>query len=197
MTRISVARTLSLIGHPAILTPAAALLSAMDRSASIKALQLLVVVSFFLGVSVMAYSWIQVRSGRWVHVDASMPRERRQLHLALSLLFFGAAVLLCLFGQPQAMVLGPSLCGLLIVVASLLRHRLKVSLHAGFAVFAASLLWPNVAGTFIVLLLALAVSWSRLALRRHTSQEVVVGLLLGGAMGSAFHVIGSMLSFSC
>jgi membrane-associated phospholipid phosphatase len=37
-----------------------------------------------------------------------------------------------------------------------------------------------------MLLLAAAVSWSRLALRRHTGAEVTAGLLAGAAAGSAF-----------
>jgi membrane-associated phospholipid phosphatase len=191
MTRIFLARTLSIIGHPAILTPVAAVLSAVTTSAPAKTLQLLVLVSLCLGVSITAYSWIQVRSGRWLHVDASVPRERRQLHWALLLLFWGVAAALWLSGQPQRLALGPACCGLLIVLASLLRHWLKMSLHASFAVFAAALLWPDVAGTSILLILALAVAWSRLTLRRHTRQEVAVGLLLGGTIGIAFNVVSA------
>ena len=189
MLRTCVARTLSLIGHPAILTPVAALLSAMNNNAPAKALQLLIFVSLCLGVSVITYSWIQVRSGRWLHVDASVPGERRQLHSVLLLLFFGIAIFLWLSGQSQRMVLGPTFCGVLIVFASLFRHWLKISLHASFAVFAASLLWPDVVSTSVVLFLALAVSWSRLALHRHTRQEVAIGLLLGGSTGLAFNVV--------
>ena len=191
MIRSFIARTLSLIGHPALLTPVAALLSAMINNAPANALQLLIFVSCCTSASVITYCWIQVRSGRWLHVDASLPRERRQLHSVLSLLFFGIAISLWLFGQSQRIVLGPAFCGLLIVFASLCRHFLKISLHASLAVFAASLLWPNVVSTSVFLLLALAVSWSRLALHRHTRQEVVIGLLLGGTTGLAFNVVSS------
>lgn len=191
MTRTFIARALSLIGHPAILTPAAAILSAMSHSAPAKALQLLILVSLCLGAGVFAYSWLQVRSGRWQHVDASVPGERRQLHAVLLLLFFAAAASLWLSGQPPRLVLGPAFCGLLIVLASLFRRWLKMSLHASFAVFAAALVWPHVASTFLVLLLALAVSWSRLVLHRHTRQEVVIGLLSGGTTGLAFNVVAT------
>lgn len=186
-----IARALSIIGHPAILTPIAAVLSAMTASAPAKTLQVLVLVSLCLGASITAYSWIQVRSGRWLHVDASVPRERRQLHWVLLLLFWGVAAALWLAGQPQRLALGPAFCGVLIVLAALLRQWLKMSLHASFAVFAAALLWPDVGSTSFVLVLALAVGWSRLALGRHTRQEVAVGLLMGGTMGIAFNLVSA------
>ncbi|MCC2971490.1 hypothetical protein [Massilia sp. IC2-476] len=191
MRRTLVARTLSLICHPALLTPVAAILSVLTKSGSKLALPLLIPVSLFLGVSVVTYSWIQVRSGHWRHVDASVPRERRQLHTVLLLLFLGVAAVLWVAGQPLRMVLGTACCGLLIVLAWLCRDRLKVSLHASFAIFAAALLWPDMASTTVVLLLALAVSWSRLVLGRHTRQEVVVGLLSGGMTGLAFNLVSS------
>jgi membrane-associated phospholipid phosphatase len=78
-----------------------------------------------------------------------------------------------------------------VVMASLLRRWLKLSLHAAFAVFAASLLWPSVMAVVGLLALAVAVAWSRLVLRRHTLGEVVVGLLAGGAAGVGFHLIAN------
>jgi len=191
MTQTRVARTLSLMGHPAILTPAAAIVSAMTKNASTQALQLLVLVPVCLGVSVITYSWIQVRTGRWQHVDASVPQERRQLHSVLLLLFLGVVAGLWVSGQPLRMILGPASCGLMILFVWLFRRRLKISLHASFAIFAAALLWPDMESTSAVLLLALAVSWSRLVLRRHTRQEVVFGLLSGGIIGLAFNLVSS------
>jgi membrane-associated phospholipid phosphatase len=80
------------------------------------------------------------------------------------------------------------LAGAVVVLASLLRRWLKLSLHAAFAVLAAALLWPAVLATLGVLALAAGVGWSRLVLQRHTRQEVVAGLLAGAAAGVAFRV---------
>jgi hypothetical protein len=139
-----------------------------------------------IALCVIAYSLVQVRAGRWSHVDASVPRERSQLNLVLCMLLFGAAGLLWWSGQPRLLSLGLGLGGAMVVAAQLLRRWLKLSLHAAFAVFAAALWWPNAAGAAVVLLLAAAVSWSRLALRRHTGIEVTAGLLAGAAAGCAF-----------
>jgi hypothetical protein len=102
------------------------------------------------------------------------------------MLLFGAAGLLWWSGQPRLLPLGLGLGGAMVVAALLLRRWLKLSLHTAFAVFAAALWWPHAGGAALVLLLAAAVSWSRLALRRHTVAEVAAGLLAGAAAGASF-----------
>jgi membrane-associated phospholipid phosphatase len=139
-------------------------------------------------VIVGLYSLWQVRAGRWAHVDASQPRERHQLNQFLAALLGGAAVLLWAAGQPPPVVLGPLLAAGLVLLAHGLRRWLKVSLHAAFAVFAAALVWPHPGLTLGLALLAVGVAWSRLALRRHTWAEVLLGLLFGAAGGLAFRV---------
>ena len=182
------ARALSVIGHPALLMPAAVAGSAAANGAPPRVLQLGLAASMAVAVCVILYSLAQVRAGRWSHVDASAPRERRQLNLVLCMLLFGAAGLLWWTGQPRLLPLGLGLGGSMVVAALLLRRWLKLSLHTAFAVYAAALWWPNAGGAAIVLLLAAAVSWSRLALRRHTGAEVAAGLLAGIAAGAVFAV---------
>jgi hypothetical protein len=185
-TATTAARALSVIGHPALLMPAAVAGSAAANGAPPRVLHLGLAAAVAIALCVIAFSLVQVGAGRWSHVDASVPRERSQLNLVLCVLLFGAAGLLWWSGQPRLLSLGLGLGGAMVVAAQLLRRWLKLSLHAAFAVFAAALWWPNAAGAAVVLLLAAAVSWSRLALRRHTGIEVTAGLLAGAAAGCAF-----------
>jgi hypothetical protein len=183
----TIARALSVIGHPALLMPAAVAWSASARGAPPPVLHLAVSASIAVALAVGAYSLWQVRAGRWSHVDASVPGERRQLNVFLVLLLFGVSGALWGFGQPLLVSLGLGLGGALVLAAHLLRRWLKVSLHASFAVYAAALLWPAALAVGAVLLLAAAVSWSRLALRRHTPAEVLAGLAAGAAAGWVFN----------
>jgi hypothetical protein len=185
-TATTAARALSVIGHPALLMPAAVAGSAAANGAPPRVLHLGLAAAVAIALCVIAFSLVQVGAGRWSHVDASVPRERSQLNLVLCVLLFGAAGLLWWSGQPRLLSLGLGLGGAMVVAAQLLRRWLKLSLHAAFAVFAAALWWPNAAGAAVVLLLAAAVSWSRLALRRHTGIEVTAGLLAGAAAGCVF-----------
>ncbi len=169
--------------------PAAFLFSILGDGAPVMAFQIAVVSSVFVSISIVAYSWVQVRAGRWSHVDASVPGERRQINLFLMLLFFCFAGLMLALGQPQSHVIGPAFSGALVAFGHLLRPWFKVSLHASFAMFGASLLWPSLVGTLAVLVLALGVAWSRLVLSRHTPHEVVIGVLAGAATGVVFKLV--------
>ncbi|MDZ7875417.1 MAG: hypothetical protein U5N27_21400 [Rhizobium sp.] len=180
---------LSVLGHPALLMPAA--MAASASSAGLPppwlraALATAVVVTLIVGL----YSLRQVRTGRWTHVDASQPHERSQLNLFLALLLCCAAALLWALGQPAAVAAGPVVIALPVLVAQLLRRWLKVSLHAAFALFAAALVWPHAALTLGAVGLAAGVAWSRLVLRRHTLAEVALGLLLGAAFGVGLRLL--------
>ena len=65
---------------------------------------------------------------------------------------------------------------------------MKVSLHVAFAAFATALLWPIKLAVVAGVLLTAAVVWSRLVLGRHVAADVAAGLLLGTAVGGAYHV---------
>lgn len=184
---VRVARALSILGHPALLMPGAVVWVSIARNAPPSVLFTAASASVFVALCVGVYSAVQVRAGRWAHVDASVPRERGQLNLFLALLLFGTAGALWWSGQPRPVFLGLALGGGLVVVGHLLRRWLKVSLHAGFAVFAAGLSWPGPVA-FGLLALAVGVCWSRLVLRRHTLAEVVVGFVAGGVAGFGFHL---------
>jgi hypothetical protein len=112
------ARALSVIGHPALLMPAAVAGSAAANGAPPRVLQLALAASVAVAACVILYSLVQVRAGRWSHVDASVPRERSQLNLVLCMLLFGAAGLLWWSGQPRLLPLGLGLGGAMVVAAA-------------------------------------------------------------------------------
>jgi len=180
------ARALSVIGHPALLMPAAVAGSAASNGAPPRVLHLGLAASVAIALCVIGYSLLQVRAGRWSHVDASLPRERSQLNLVLCVLLFSTAGLLWCSGQPRLLSLGLGLGGAMVAAAQLSRRWVKLSLHTAFAVFAAALWWPAPVAVALLLVLAAAVSWSRLALGRHTGGDVAAGLLAGALAGGVF-----------
>jgi membrane-associated phospholipid phosphatase len=141
-----------------------------------------------LGVVVLGFSWLQVRAGRWSHIDASVRNERNSLNVFLGVLCLLSAVLLWFLTRRPYMSLGLALSGALIVIALLIARWVKVSLHVAFAAFATALLWPIKLAVVAGVLLTAAVVWSRLVLGRHVAADVAAGLLLGAAVGSAYHV---------
>jgi len=177
------ARALSIAGHPAIILPAAIVVQAIAIDATAQSTWGVIAASLAIAGSIVLYSLIQVRKGNWTHVDASIKSERVQLNLILAIILFVSGFGSALLGQPPVFTLGLFVVATMVALTLLLNRRLKVSLHTSFAMFASFLFWPSVAFVLGVMLLALAVGWSRLVLRRHTLSEVLVGALIGSIAG--------------
>ena len=190
----AVARAISVLGHPGIVMPAAVIGSAVARGAALSIVTSFTLIAIALIALVLGYSAWQIRKGAWVDMDASRPAERLQLNVFLAVVLFALAAVLAVSGFPAAFVVGTLLAGMLIVLALLLRHRLKLSLHVCFAVYGAALLWPLVAATAAGLVAAIAIGWSRLILQRHTQAEVYLGAVAGGWAGLTLHLLGVTVS---
>src|SRR5437868_11218890 len=80
------ARMLSVLLHPFILSAIATLISADMHQASPLLFRLLVFILILLGAIALGFAWWHVRVGRWEHIDAVAPEERKILNLFLTLL---------------------------------------------------------------------------------------------------------------
>jgi membrane-associated phospholipid phosphatase len=187
LTRLALARAVSIVGHPVVLIVVAAMFTASAQGASLRQLQFVGGSSLTLGAIVLGFSWWQVRTGRWSHVDASARNERHVLHVFLAALCLASAVLLWIFTRRLSASVALALSGAIVLVALVLAKWVKVSLHVAFAAFATALLWPNTPAFVVGIAVTAAVMWSRLFLRRHVAADVLAGLLLGAAAGAAYH----------
>lgn len=182
----ALARTVSLLGHPMVVLPLAVLAVALARGERRTALWSALGFGAFAAL-VMAFSWWQVRRGRWGHVDASAKHERGALNRFLLAALLAAAGFVAWRGGPPALSLGLVFSAAMILAAMLTARWCKLSLHLAFAVFAALLMWRiGLAWMLAGLLFAALVAWSRLALRRHEPRDLWAGALAGIAAGLGF-----------
>jgi len=165
---------------------AAALGMASARGASPTQLRFVGVALATLAFVVVGFSWLQVRSGSWQHVDASGTKERASLNGFLVALLSGSALVVWILTRRPDMPVALASAALLIVVAILAAPWVKISLHAAFAAFATVLLWSMKLAFMIGILVTGAIMWSRLVLGRHKPVDVIAGLLVGFAIGSAY-----------
>ena len=181
----ALARAVSILGHPMLVLPLAALALASGHRDGRDVVWLSVGFASF-AMLVMGYSRWQVRRGRWRHVDASEHGERRALNRFL-LMALTAAAALAVWRGPVELAWGLALSAALIAVAILSAPWCKLSLHMAFVVFAAVLLARLGAGWALAALgFAVAVAWSRLRLQRHAPRDLLAGLLAGALAGWAF-----------
>jgi len=174
------ATTLSVCGHPFLFSPVIALLAGCRFLGPIEAVVGLVTVLLFCLLPASFYILRKVRAGDWSDLDVSARKDRPQLFVVgLGCLLLTVLVLM-LTQQPMVYARGCLAAMLLVSGGWLLNRWLKPSMHAGFAMMTASALWLlNARLAILAMLFAIAVGWSRVALRRHTVIEVCVGLGLG------------------
>jgi hypothetical protein len=183
---LALARWVSIVGHPFVLLPAAILAAGARRLSAAQTASILVVVGLVLA-AMAAYVRREVRRGQLDHIDVTVRQQRAPTYRLAIVLTAVTFVVLRATGPAGGGALG----ALVVLVSSALLNRvLKVSLHTGFAIYAAALIWlagPIWFAVFVVM--AGAVAWSRVALGRHTWAEILVGLLTGTAGGIVAHVV--------
>jgi membrane-associated phospholipid phosphatase len=164
----------------------------LDVSALRQALELIAVGIVVTAVPIGALVLFQVSRGKWSDTDVSL-RENRYL-----LYPFGIACMLLSVGIFDLLAAPPiairATLGLVSanVVNFFINLRYKVSAHATASALCATLFWlatPQRDNPFIfggvTTVAALLVGWSRVALGRHTTGQVLVGWLVGTASGIA------------
>jgi membrane-associated phospholipid phosphatase len=186
--RVAVARAVSIAAHPVVLLFVAVLFAASTRGASLRQLWFVGGAMAAFDIVVLGFSWLQVRSGHWSHIDASAETERNTLNVFLGALCFLAAVFAWFLTRQPYMSLGLGLSGTLVLIALLIARWVKVSLHVAFAAFATALVWPGKLAIVTGLLVTSAVVWSRLILGRHVAVDVAAGLLLGATAGGVYQL---------
>lgn len=185
---VRIARAISIFGHPMLVMPLAAWLairaSGSDANTTLVVLSSIVVI----GLIVLSFSAIQVRSGRWQHVDASVTTERRVLNAFLLGLFVVATMLAGWYFGHSPVTVALLLAAAIILFALVISPWCKLSLHVAFGCFAIFVPESLMIGLGFAIFV-LAVAWSRLVLGRHNRADILVGMLAGIAAGITFQLL--------
>lgn len=169
----SLARQLSIFGHPFIVLPASVGAIAVLRGGDARSG--LLMAGVFVAVSVAIV--LGIRAGRFNDFDVS-ERERRAGFYPL--VIAGTIGMAYSFRQDAQAMRACISAGALLVSCGVANRWLKASLHTAFGLYVAGLwaTWSLSAG-LLVLPFAAAVAWSRVHLGRHSMREVLVGAALG------------------
>ena len=180
------ARFLSAVGHP--LATSAFMIGAtcfrfLDRSTAIGLLGMLVL------CVIGPITWWNLRGvqkGRYSDFDISRRQDRETMYPIIVLLPLLGSGILWASDQPKVLYAGMLSASLMGLVAFLVNRRIKISLHAAFCFFfavgSAALAWAWVAPLTIFAVLVTASRW---IVGRHVWRELMLGALLGSAVGSS------------
>ena len=182
----AVARWVSIVGHPFVMTMVMVLGTALHFGTPREAFRALLLVSLIALVPVAALMVRQVRKGSWTNVDASNRAERPLLFtvgIAALAMLLGAVLV---FRPGSFLVRGTAGVLLMLAVCAVATRWVKVSLHMAFGALATTtLLYLGSPAGWALLAVMPALAWSRLALKRHGPAEVAIGLLVGTVFGYA------------
>jgi hypothetical protein len=185
ITRLALARWISIAGHPFSFTALLVVVAGSKRYGVGEAMRLIGLTSIVLIIPLWIFMWRKWRSGRWQTVDAS-DRADRPAFYGIALLLLGLLVsCYVVAGGWSFMLRGSAAVAVLLGLAAVLNRWIKLSNHVAFAMFTGILLSRLALGWGLgVLVLVPFVAWLRLALSRHTSHEVLGGMVLGALVGA-------------
>ena len=189
--RTSIARWVSIAGHPFVTTLVLAAAVELERNA-VGAARTVIAVAVLFVLPLALLTAVQVRRGAWSTVDASQPRERPIL-FAVGAVGLLAVLLYFARTQPRTpLVAGTAGVLAMVGLCAASTPWLKVSLHVAAAALAATvLLWRGIIPLGWLLVAGLPVlAWSRVALGRHQWAEVAAGLVLGAVTGTVVAHLG-------
>lgn len=175
----AISRVISIVGHPFVLLPLAVGYVTSRTLTPLLALETMGVL-FAWFVLFGTYVVVQVRRGVWTDVDVSKQEQRPHMYLLAVPLGVATVLVLWWGGYPMPVVIGVGSAVGMLGVASIINRWIKVSLHSAFAVFAVmipvSVLGPP---ALAFLAIPILVGWARVGMQRHSTAEVLLGLLLG------------------
>jgi hypothetical protein len=182
---VLLARWISIVGHPFILLTALTFLIAYSRGGIVPAIRIAGLLVGVVVLPLLLFIRRRLARGVWQTIDASSPKDRPALFLAAFAAIVPLSLWFMLAERSADLLRGLAAAAMILVTAAVLNHRVKLSLHMAFAVFAAFFvvrLWHGCA--VIVLIFLPGLAWSRLILLRHTIPQVIGGTLLGAAAAS-------------
>jgi membrane-associated phospholipid phosphatase len=183
-THVHVARHISNILSPAVISLPLVLLVALYRSSNQASnLYYALITIFFASIGPLLYIVIGVRLGKFTDVDVSVRSQRTGPFLfGLGSCFLGLLVIAQTHGPKnlQTLMIMTIISGIILMITTM---WWKISIHASTLAGAVTLL-TALYGLIMLpaYLLVILVSWSRVVLHRHTIAQVIAGSLVSIAM---------------
>ncbi|WP_041779627.1 phosphatase PAP2 family protein [Belliella baltica] len=184
MTKLQIAKLISIIGHPLLVGSLYVIfISFYDlekNTAVIISIAILSVVTF----PILIHNYIKTKRGTYSNFDVSDQKQRRGFYPFSILLFTICLILFVILHFPKVvLVTTASFLGMLISMA-LVNFKIKASLHLAIALF----IVPKFFEISMILglgflLFGICIGWSRLTLGRHSMQEISLGSIIGFLFG--------------
>lgn len=148
----------------------------------------LIIGGVFLPVTILTFRG--VRKGKYTNIDVSDRVQRQRWFTTITILLMVVTGVIWLTNQQYSLRLAVTLACALLICALYINKVIKASMHMTFHAFVSLLILHfNMTAGIIFLVLLPILGWSRLYLKRHFFNEVVVGTCMGGLFGGLFWLL--------
>lgn len=174
------ARIFTVAGHPLVLGTFYVIVMAMENLPSDTAILLSLLVLGLVTLPIVIHNLSKLRKGTYSNFDVSDQKQRKGFYPFAILLFLIFLSALYLLDFPKPVFNNTVIFFVMLLVMALINYKVKASLHASIAFFAGIGFFSISSNIgILVLVLAMATTWSRLVLKKHTRTELLVGALTG------------------
>jgi membrane-associated phospholipid phosphatase len=187
--KTKIAKCISIIGHPLLTIPVFVLTALFNFESVEKAsgISVLIIGGIFIPLIVKMYHG--ERSGKYSNFDVSNKSERQSWYTYVLILLAVITLTAFITGQSRTVCLSLLFSTLLLCTSQFINRFIKSSLHISLNVFLFFMILhmnPVIAFGFAPVICLIA--WARLALKRHTPKELVMGALIGFSWGALFWI---------
>ena len=183
-TVYKIARIVSVAGHPFVLLPLTVVIAALYNASPARAFTIGLVTVLATVFPLLFIIRRKVKAGKWSDHDVSEHSERGNFYTIVIVIVALSGLLFWFLDFPRSLLIGIGIGVCLLLTAMIINRWSKISLHLIFAFYCAVSLFA--VGFWIgagFIMLATAVGWSRVVLKRHTPAQVLSGAALGTSAG--------------
>ncbi|MFC0261072.1 hypothetical protein [Fontibacter flavus] len=178
------AKIISVIGHPLLLGSVYVIAVSFQRLTLEQAYFVSLSIICIVTLPISIHNWHKTKKGTYTNFDVSDQKQRKGFYPVVMLLILILMSTFYFMNLPLTVLLNTLVFSGLILIMALVNFKIKASMHAAIAFYVSMGLWDL--SVFIgipAIVLALATSWSRLEMKRHSLNEIATGSLLGLLFG--------------
>lgn len=183
--KTKLARSISLIGNPILTVSLFAVISFFMNEGMQKAFLHSLLIVAGVAVPLIVKMYRGSRNGTYSNFDISDKQERQSWYLFPITILLIVTSVLYLTGSSRALCLLMLSALALLIISQVVNYAVKCSLHVSFNMYLSFLILPhNVILALVFMIFTVFIAWSRLVLKRHSLKEIIVGMLIGFAVGA-------------
>lgn len=181
----SFAKIISTMGHPLVTVPFVVIFILFQTQPFKNALFISCLVIGIVQIPVLINLTKKLKKGKIESFDVSDRQERKKFYFLVLPLLILVNLILFFTNQSKDLLFGFMCAAILLLLMQLMNYFVKSSLHVAVNVYLGFLLFnfSPIAG-ICWWIFVLTIAWSRLELKKHTTQEIVCGFIIGALCGS-------------